>query len=689
MRKFLAALLAIAMIFTLCACNKGDTEEAERDCGVYIKVEADDVFTVSCGTDKGSESAQNADGSAIVPGSVFHFDFAGEAAKGTDEAIIDYSICAYDENLDIIADNSFSDDFANMAKFNIVITADHHILYDGQEYSCGGDTLVSYENSAPASDISIMAATVTMAARPEAAEKINAAIKGYNDTFAGEQYNANKDLYGKDNPNNAALEPFSMSRTVRVMRGDSAVLSFRMADRANLGASTTLAITCRSFNPQTGDEVGIKDIAKDTAKFTEFCAERVLIATTEEERFLTESMIFVDGYTDNIRNLISDGHWYFSPDGIVIAANPGDISASFYEFVISYEDLTDYLKPEFMPAELKGDYGNASLQYTKDVTAENLNVLGVAPDTSIDSMIVTVAGNIYNVNVYTGTYHSDSGKFTQDRQLVYCSDMMRGAALAINRAPATSPDLMLFFTCPDGTVRQLLISVDASGSILLMDLQGGNEGIVVNGSMKYDLDGDGSDENVKLAADTRVSVAVGKETAETELKSDAEMRLYDLNGDGKMEIYVSGKDGSGDDLTYCYTYDGALALLGEPISGLVNEFNGNRLFVLANVNVLGVHPVNMAYYYDSASGKLVQMSGFELIFEGDPVITATVPMALKDGTSIAAGTELKLKSTDGESYAKVATPDGKIGVLSIAKDAAGQWTINGQPVSLCFKELAI
>ena len=54
MRKFLAIALAVCCVFSLCACGSKDTGEKERECGVYITMEANDVFTVSCGTDEGS-----------------------------------------------------------------------------------------------------------------------------------------------------------------------------------------------------------------------------------------------------------------------------------------------------------------------------------------------------------------------------------------------------------------------------------------------------------------------------------------------------------------------------------------------------------------------------------------------------------------------------------------------------------
>lgn len=689
MRKLFAALLAIAMIFTLCACGKGEPEEAERDCGVFITVEASDIYTVSCGTSKGSESCTNADGSAIEPGTVLHFDFAGDDAKSSDEVIIDFSVCAYDADLEIITDSSFSNDFSRMAKYNLVITEDHHILYEGQEYSSGGDIIVSYDMLTPENDISIMGAKVTMATRPEIAELINSSIDSYNNTFSGEQYKANKEAYGKDLAEGATPEAFSMSRTVRVMRGDSSVLSFRIADRANLGAGKELSIIAYNYNTQTGEEIKLADIARDVSKFTDYCSERVLVATTEEERFLTEDMIFVDGYTDNIRSLISDGHWYFNSEGIVIAANPGDISSGYYEFDISYEDLTPYIKEDYVPGELKGSYGNIALQLAKNVNMDGLTLLGDAPDESIDSMLLTVAGNIYNVTVYTGTYNAENSNFTPDKQLVYCSDMMRGAALAINHAPKESiPDLMISFTTPDGTIRNLLACGDeANGGLLLMELEGGNEGIIVKGTYKYDLNGDGNEETIKLNKGETVSVLIGRDTVSTEIKSGESLRLYDLNGDGMMEVYLSGEAENGKTMTYCFIFDGSAVQLGEPIDGVVSEFNGNRLFVLANLNILGTHSANVAYFYSPDDSKLLPMSGFEYIFDDGEVITTALAMALKDGTNLPPNTRIHLKSTDGESYVNITTDEGVSGTLSITKDTVGEWTVNGQPASACFKNL--
>ena len=118
MKRTISFLLAAVLLLSLCACGKKDTGEKERECGVYITMEANDVFTVSCGTDAGSDSFGNADKSAIEAGTVVHFDFAGDKAESTERADIEYSICIYDKELNILATKSFVDDFSNKARID-------------------------------------------------------------------------------------------------------------------------------------------------------------------------------------------------------------------------------------------------------------------------------------------------------------------------------------------------------------------------------------------------------------------------------------------------------------------------------------------------------------------------------------------------------------------------------------------
>ena len=148
MRRFLAVLMALSVILTLCACSGSNTEK-RRKCGLYVTVEATDVYTVSFGTDSGSESCTPAKGDTFKSGEVVHFDPAGTHAEKKASYVIDYTVCVYDKDMEILAVASFSDDFGNMAKINITVTEDHHIVYSGESVSCGGSVIVDINGSAP------------------------------------------------------------------------------------------------------------------------------------------------------------------------------------------------------------------------------------------------------------------------------------------------------------------------------------------------------------------------------------------------------------------------------------------------------------------------------------------------------------------------------------------------------------
>ena len=70
MRRIAAILLALLLVLGLCACGKKTETVKMRDCGVYVTIEADDIYTVSYGTDDGSESTNHADDTPLDPGEV-------------------------------------------------------------------------------------------------------------------------------------------------------------------------------------------------------------------------------------------------------------------------------------------------------------------------------------------------------------------------------------------------------------------------------------------------------------------------------------------------------------------------------------------------------------------------------------------------------------------------------------------
>lgn len=468
MRNTVSVLLVLALMLTMCACGEVPVvEDTERSCGVFITLEAADIYTVSFGTDSESGSFENADKTVLKKGTTVHFDFAGESAEGSESAVIDYSIAIYDKDMNVIATQPFTSDFSNMARVDITVTADHRILNESDVLVCGGDTVVEFTTEKPSDGVSVTVPKVIMAARPEAADAVNASVSAINGTFTGQQAKSSRKAYDvnvKDAPDGTEIGNFSMTRNTSVPRGDGAVLSFRLYDKIGLATKTDTVITGLNFDAVSGRELKLSDIASDSPKLISICTEKILIATTEGSEY--KDVLFNAGYTETLSGLVSDGHWYFGADGIVFAASAGTIADAEYgcfEFTVDYDLLEDALKPEYLPAALNGDIGEIEAEFSEKADKE-LIIVGTVSGTNDKPVTVSAVGDIYNIRVRKLSFNS-KGKPVAGATVWYCSDLSDGAGFVLERKLAEKSNTMISFTCPDGTSVSHLLSLSDDGSI--------------------------------------------------------------------------------------------------------------------------------------------------------------------------------------------------------------------------------
>ena len=701
MRRFAAMIMAFILILTLCACGKKDDGAKERECGVYITVEADDVYTVSYGTEDGSENCSHADGSPISVGEVIHFDFAGEKAESTEPAEIDYSICVYDADLNILAVRSFRDDFSDRARVDITVTADHKII--NANAGSSGDIVIEMENASAGDGVTYMIPRVAMPARAEAADALNSGIKELNDIFTGDQLSANKDAYAANVGDGTAegLTAFSMDRTVRVARADSSVISFRMVDRVSLGTVSTLAITGHSYDPQTGAELKLEDLGDDTEKLINAIAEDILTSFNEDEQY--KDTFFLEGYTDILRSLISDGHWYLTGEGIVIIANPGEIAElekGFYEFLVDFDVIKGIVDERFIPAEREGDGGSVNAVFAADADSSAFTLLGSEASKDIKSIIISAEGSIYDVSVYTIKYYAESGSYTPVRQILFCSDMTDGAALAVNtELSGTDPGMVVSFTLGDGSSETRLLALDENGGLKVIDPNAKNGKIITDRlPFSADLDGDKTDETIDTSADSegRLVVSVGSagETAQvtTDINTVSSIRLCDLEGSGNTGIYIDGTTLDGKQITCVLFFDSSAAESLQAASfgsdsfaeGSIKEFADGKLILDTNMNILGTYKVKNTY---TLSDGVFTREGGDISFDNEGVfVTTSKSITLANGSILKSGTSLRFTSTDGSSVINFVTDGGFTGSIAIANSGSG-WTIDGQPDTSYFVSL--
>ena len=703
MRKFLAIALAVCCVFSLCACGSKDTGEKERECGVYITMEANDVFTVSCGTDEGSDSFKNADESAIAAATVIHFDFAGDKADSTEKADIEYSICLYDKDLNIIASKSFVDDFSNNARVDITVTKDHKII-NANAGSCGGDVVVDMSTESGEDNVTYMSPTVFMPDRSETAEKINASLDSMETEYATKTYQDNYGLYTQNIGDGTAqgLSAFSMNRTIRTERADSSIISLRIVDRASLGTTDTLKISGTTYDSQTGNEITLADLGESSEKIVNTVSEKILVSFNEDAKY--QGVFFNEGYSETIKSLISDGHWYLSSEGIVIIANPGEIadsSAGFYEFTVSYDDLKDVINADLIPdSDRDGSEGDIDVVFAADSKASDLTLLGSAAATDIKSLLLSASGNIYDLDVYTINYNESAKTYTLVQQVLACSDMSDGAALAINaELEGTTPTMVVRFKLADGTHEIRLLSLDENGAVKVTNPYA-SAGTVITSRLPYsgDIDGDNKEETINTSTDAHglvvLNVEASGKTAEvsTGIKEIGSIRLFDLDGDGAKEIYLDGKDADGQAITCAAFYSAAetqplhLALFDSQsyALGTIKDFSDGKLVVDNEMNILGTYKVKNVY---TLADKSFSKASGDIVFDNNTTyVTTTKSITLSNGSLLATGTKLRFTSTDGSSVINFVTDGGFTGSIPIASSGSG-WTISGQPDTSYFTSL--
>lgn len=700
MRKHVALLLTITLILGLCACGKPEPENTERECGVFVTIEANDVYTVSYGTETDSEACGNADKSALMPGEVIHFDFAGPAAEGTAKAIIGYSICIYDKDMNILASESFSSDFSNMARIDITVTADHRILNNSDKLVCGGEIIVDMKTEKPKDSVTLTVPTVTMPERSEAADKINENIASVNASFTGSQYDNSKKAYklnADSAEDGAKVDKFSMKRSVSVTRGDSEVLSIRMNDKTNLGTKTSASVTGHNYDSYTGSELKLADIATDLTKLTSICSEEILISTTDADRF--GDVLFNDGYTDTLSALVSDGHWYLNADGMVFTADPGEIADDKYgsfEFTVSYGSLSSVLKPDIIPEKLAGDSnGEIAADFTVNLNSgSSLVIVGKPAEKESDCVIVTVTGKISSISLYSVSYKS-SGKLSVGSQLWYCSDLSEGAAFIVDRELKSSPDLMIAFTRPDGSYQRRLLSLDNDGKVCVDDADGMETGLIISDELPYqtDLNGDGVQETINAERNGSGKISAGISSSgklfnyDTDIISTARLRVFDVDGDGVRELYIEGKNSDGSALIYSVAFDHELKVFtfGEDkyLTGTVKGFSDGALVVKTSVDILGSHSAGA--YYSLKDG--VFSLGKDYMLSGGDYVRTVKEIPLSGGSTLLAGSSIKFTATDLETYVSFKANNGDEGTIALEKSESG-WTVNGEAFSGFFDKTA-
>lgn len=249
----------------------------------------------------------------------------------------------------------------------------------------------------------------------------------------------------------------------------------------------------------------------------------------------------------------------------------------------------------------------------------------------------------------------------------------------------------------------------------------------MNTSVAADLDGDGASEHVswtmvpgEFEEPLTLTVELSKGetlTYETGILGQAGVCILDLDGDGILEILMTGDVMSDDYYTWCLRLsDGALREVLFPDSergentkgyfkygyGLLTGVDGAKLTLTGSQDMLGtwmasrtveLGPVYRFEFCDDGlwHRAMGDVDGDDLWAYAALTTTAELPYADAEGNAgvLAPGTKLLITATDKQETAHFTTQDGVSGTLAVSEDYERGWgnLIDGVPEDQCFEYL--
>ena len=252
------------------------------------------------------------------------------------------------------------------------------------------------------------------------------------------------------------------------------------------------------------------------------------------------------------------------------------------------------------------------------------------------------------------------------------------------------------------------------------------EALKMDQKLEIDLDGDGAAECIQLrlqgVEDAQTLTAFVTAADDTVYSYDTDIQWFqgawvtDLDGDGRMEILISGDLISADYFTWCLHYDPEAGLTALQFAdanrgdntedyfdagyGEITAIDGNRLTMVGSQDVLGTWMAARTFTlkdgrFELEDGGLWQMQPWadenDMWEYGSLTLKKELPVTLSDGGegALQPGDQLVITQTDKLSIVYFRTRDGREGSFPIEPNLEEGWgsLVNGAPESDTFEYL--
>ena len=224
--------------------------------------------------------------------------------------------------------------------------------------------------------------------------------------------------------------------------------------------------TAFAFDAETGERLSLSDVAINADALSMQLEEQVLQQMEQApEQYFSEAQQWVP-------QLLEDGCWYFSEDGVVLLSNPGVLapySAGTLKFTATYEALTGLLDERWIPDPAADSQGEPQIALTADDGAPAPTET-VQADTSGAEMVLWTDGVLEDFRIWRVT--SSDGVTWYRGGCCYAADRLEdGQAVGLTAMlPDVMTNVMISYTADGETVYRGIGESGKDGSVFFLEL---------------------------------------------------------------------------------------------------------------------------------------------------------------------------------------------------------------------------
>ena len=256
---------------------------------------------------------------------------------------------------------------------------------------------------------------------------------------------------------------YAMERSVQEIWSGAELLSLELADYSfSNGAHGYTAFSGWNYDLTTGAELALSDLS-EREDFTDFCLRRVTELSCDSA--LYDPAMFFEEYEEYLDDVVSDGLWYCTEEGLTFLANAyllAPYAAGCLRFTIDWAELTEWLKPEYRYEP------TASGSALPGALAEELSGCTFAVDDGTNGqgqpIVFTAGEELRRVSLRHLDYWEYADTFENRDVLFYVSRLGAGESVGVAAwVPDVLPNLGIF----TGKTGRTIFQSGKDGSLLL------------------------------------------------------------------------------------------------------------------------------------------------------------------------------------------------------------------------------